>query len=249
MRHNHPAVAGILLLVAVLGLLFVTGCDLLDQLIGGGTPPGGGSGTSDAPHAVITAQIDDDMVNRGVNPDLRPPLTYRFNSLNSLDKFGDPIRKGVQEVAWDFGDGETRGFEWSDYVTDHRYFEEGTYTATLTVREPATYGGTANTAQKTITIGPAWLAIVSLTTEDRPDGRVDVAVVVRNQSRQALQGIQVDLIVNGSIWPSTLAQDLYGGTPDRLLPGETYTLRSTVGKWTGSIRARSSFCTPVPDGQ
>ncbi len=249
MRNNRSTTAMVLLAAVVLGLFFIAGCDLLDRLTGGGTPPGGGNGTSDAPHAVIAAQIDDAWIDRGLNPDLRPPLMYRFNSLNSLDKFGDPIRKGVQEVAWDFGDGETRGFEWGDYVTDHRYYEEGTYTVTLTVREPATYGGAADTAQTTITIGPAWLEIVSLTAEDRPDGQVDVSVVVRNQSRQALQGIQVDLILaDGTIWPSTLMQSFTGETPDRLVPGAMYTLRSTVGKWTGPIRARSSFCTPVSSG-
>jgi len=242
-RPVSAAKLSLFLIVSVTLLLpFITGCDFIDQFLGGGTS---GGGTTGAPQAVIAAEIDDSMVDSGLNPDLRPPLMYKFNSLDSLDKFGDPIRHGVQEVAWDFGDGETRGFEWNDYVTDHRYWEEGTYTATLTVREPATYGGATNTAQETITIGPAWLEIVSLTTASRPDGQVDVTVVVRNQSQQPLGKIQVDLIANGSIWPSNLSVTFPSGSQDDLPPGGTYTLKSAVGQWTGSLRARSSFCVPL----
>ncbi|MEA3239488.1 MAG: hypothetical protein U9Q94_06900 [Candidatus Bipolaricaulota bacterium] len=104
--------------LALFVLPLLAACDLIDQLLGRGIP---GGGTANAPQAVITLQINDGLVNQGLNPDLRPPLMYDFRAMNSLDQYGDPIHKPHYEVAWDFGDGETRGFEWSDYVTSHRY--------------------------------------------------------------------------------------------------------------------------------
>ena len=243
MRHIAPRwITRSVLIIAVLGALALTGCSFLDQFLGGSPPPGGG--TADAPTAVMTAQ----MVKRGDNPDHRPPIFYKFNSLDSLDKFGDPIRKGIQEVAWDFGDGNTRGFEWGDYVTRHLYREEGTYTVTLTVREPATYGGTTGTAQKTITIGPGWLKILSMTTKARADGQFDVTIVVQNQSHQVLGRIAVYLIDENTSthgWTGRGA-DVALQTP--LAPDGTYTLKTVIGTWTGTLHAISWWCYPVPSG-
>ena len=237
------------LVIVVLGALALTGCSFLDQIFGGGTPPGGG--TADAPQAVMTVQIADAMVARGDNPDHRPPISYKFSAVNSRDKFGDPIRKGIQEVAWDFGDGSTRGFEWSiqNYVTNHIYREEGTYTATLTVREPATYGGTTGTAQKTITIGPGWLKIISMATKARTDGQFDVTIVVKNQSHQVLGRIAVYLIDENTSthgWTGRGA-DVTLQTP--LAPNGGYTLKTVIGTWTGTLRAISWWCYPVPSGK
>jgi len=36
-----------------------------------------------------------------------------------------------------------------------------------------------------------------------------------------------------------------GVVPEYLGPDATYTLRSTIGVWTGELEARSSFCTPM----
>ncbi len=232
--------------VAFAVLPFLTGCDLIDQLLGSG---GIGGGNTGGIQAVMTAQLNDQLVNRGLNPDHRPPLRYDFSATDSLDEYGDPIHKPNYEVGWDFGDGKTRGFEWSDYNLTHIYREEGTYTATLTVREAPIYGNASATAQKTITIGPGWLEIVSLTTERRPDGQFNVTVVVRNQSNQALHGIRVDLLANGVLLPIVLEADLMGETPDRVPPNGTYILRGVIGPWTGELRARSSWCVPWPDGQ
>ena len=233
-------------MVAVFTLPLLTGCDLINQLLGGGIP---GGGTGNAPQAVITADIDHHWVDTTLNPDLRPPLMYEFSAINSLDENGVPIHKPNYEVAWDFGDGETRGFEWGDYVTHHRYSEEGTYIVTLTVRQAPAYGNASATAQKTITIGPGWLEIVSLTTERRPDGQFNVTVIVRNQSNQALHGIRVELLANGVLLPIVLEADLMGETPDRVPPNGTYTLRSVISPWTGELRARSSWCVPWQSGQ
>ena len=82
----------------------------------------------------MSAQVHDPLVDRGLNPDLRPPLMYDFSAVSSLDEYGNPIHKPNYEVSWDFGDGQTRGFEWNDYVTHNRYWEEGIYTVTLAVR-------------------------------------------------------------------------------------------------------------------
>ena len=235
----------VLAALAVCVLPLLTGCDLLDQLLAGGIP-GGGTGSAIA--AVMTAQVHDPLVDRGLNPDLRPPLMYDFNAASSTDGNGDPIQKLYYKVAWDFGDGEIRDFEWSDYYTHHRYWEEGTYTVTLTVREDPEYGNAVATAQKTITIGPAWLEIVGLTTEPRGDGLWDVNVVVRNQSHQALGRFQVDLIADDLVVRAVPAADLTGKTPDRLPASGTYTLKGVVeGQWTGTLRARSSWCDPIAE--
>jgi hypothetical protein len=239
--------AFLLFLVCVLFVLpFMTGCDFIDQLLGGGIP---GGGSANAPQAVMTAEIDHDLVDLGLNPDLRPPLWYQFSSAGSLSEDGIPITDpmaGFHELLWDFGDGMTIGFTPSKSA-QHVYREEGTYTASLTLRAA---GGATDTVQKTITIGPAWLEIVSLTTADRPDGQVNVTVVVRNQSNQALRVIGVELAVDGTLWPSNLSATFGPGTtPERLLPDGTYTLTTAVGSWTGTLTARSSFCTAWPDGQ
>ena len=226
-------------------LPFLTGCDLIDQLLGGGIP---GGGTGSAIDAMMTAEVHDPLVDRGLNPDLRPPLMYDFSAVSSLDQYGDPIHKPNYEAGWDFGDGKTRGFEWNDYVTHNRYFEEGTYTVTLTVRENSAYGNAMATAQKTITIGPAWLQIVSLTTELREDGLWDVNVIVRNQSHQALGRFQVYLVANDLVVRVVPAADLTGQTPDRLPPNGTYTLKGIVeGQWTGTLSAHSSWCDPIAE--
>ncbi|HDJ29683.1 MAG TPA: hypothetical protein ENF29_01360 [Candidatus Acetothermia bacterium] len=230
-----------ILLVAALGVVTLTGCDLLDQLFGG-TPPSGGTG--DAPTAVITARIADQMVDRGDNPDHRPPISYVFSALDSLDKFGDPIRRGIQEVAWDFSDGGTRGFEWNDYTTRHLYYEEGTYTVTLTVREPETYGNATDTAQKTITIGPGWLKIDSVTTTPRQDGQFKVTIAVHNQSNQALKRITVALLDdNGG---TARGADVTLETP--LAPNGAYTFTTVIGGWTGTLRAIPLWCYPPSAG-
>ena len=226
-----------ILAIAVLGTLALTGCDFLDQLFGS-TPPGGG--TADAPRAVMTVQINDSLVDQGMNPDHRPPIFYEFNSLSSLDEYGDPIRKGIYEVAWDFGDGTTRGFEWGDYVSRHLYSEEGAYTATLTVRAPS---GAADTAQKTITIGPAWLKILSLTTNERTDGQFDVIVNVQNQSNQNLGRIAINLVDDNGGTGRGADVTFDDSTP--LVPGATYTLRTVIASWTGTLRALSWWCYPV----
>ena len=226
-----------ILLVAALSVVALTGCDFLDQLFGGNPP---GSGTGNTPTAVITVRLDDPMVDRGDNPDHHPPIFYEFSALDSLDKYGDPIRRGIQEVAWEFGDGGTRGFEWSDYVTQHLYYEEGTYTATLTVREPDTYGSTTDTAQETITIGPGWLKINSVTTSPRQDGQFDVTIAVQNQSNQALKRIAVVLLDDNG-WTARGA-DVTLETP--LAPNGAYTFATVIGSWTGTLRAISWWCYP-----
>jgi len=134
-----------------------------------------------------------------------------------------------------------------DYVTHNRYWEEGTYTVTFTVRENSAYGSAMATAQKTITTGPAWLEIVSLTTEPRGDGQLDVTVIVRNQSHQALGRLQVYLVANDAFVLVAPAADLSGETPDRVPPDGTYTLRGVTSPWTGTLRARSSWCYAVAD--
>jgi len=226
--------------VSVLPLM--TGCDLIDQLIGGGIPGGG-----TALQAVITPKVHDPLVDQGLNPDLRPPLMYDSSAVSSLDQYRDPIHKPNYEAGWDFGDGKTRAFEWNDYFTHHRYFDAGPHIVTLTVRENSAYGNAMGTAQKTITIGPAWLQIVSLTTELRTDGQLDVTVAVRNQSHQALGRLQVDLLANDTLLSAALLADLSGKTPDRVPPNGTYTLRGVTSPWTGTLRARSSWCYAVAD--
>jgi len=230
------------LALVLLSLLLVTGCDLIDQLIGGGVP---GGGDTSAVKAVITAEVDKKWVDTTLNPDLRPPLMYRFSAANSLDQYGNPIHKPYYEVAWDFGDGETAGFEYGGYVISHRYWEEGKYTVTLTVRENSAYGNASDTVQKQITIGPGWLEIISVTTAPRLDGKFDFAVTVRNQSRQTLQSIAVDLLADGVPFLRDYSVDLTDKTPDRLAPGETYIIKGIIQGWTGKLSARSSWCYPI----
>ena len=231
----------VLVVVAVSTLPLLTGCDIIDQLLGGGVS---GGGTGNALKAVITAELDDNWVDTTLNPDLRPPLMYDFSAMDSLSEWGEPIEKGSYQMAWAFGDGETRGVEWSDYTTHHRYWDEGTYTATLTLG----YGNASDTAQKTIIIGPGWLEILSLETEPRTDGQFNVAVLVRNQSNQTLGKVGVRLFANG-VLVRMLDVILEGETPDRLPPNGTYTLRGAIYPWTGTLTARSSLCLPWQDGQ
>lgn len=248
MHRDSGSVRKVLLFV-VLGIVvsaLVTGCDLIDQILDAISP---GGGTTGSPQAVMTAVIDDDLVDAGLNPDLRPPLWYQFSSVGSLNEDGDSIydsMAGIHALAWDFGDGNLRGFEWSDRAPRHSYKQEGTYVASLTVRAEAS--GDTDTIEQTITIGPAWLEIVSLTWEDRPDGRADITVAVRNQSRQALRGIAVDLFLDGSLWMGTALSASFTAetTPVSLSPGATYTLRTTVGSWAGTLTASSGWCTPYP---
>ncbi|MEA3239489.1 MAG: hypothetical protein U9Q94_06905 [Candidatus Bipolaricaulota bacterium] len=84
-----------------------------------------------------------------------------------------------------------------------------------------------------ITIGPAWLEIISWTTVARTDGQFDVTVVVRNQSSQALGRLQVDLLANGALVSTVLVANLIGKTPDRVSPNGTYTLSGVTNPWTG----------------
>jgi len=201
--------------------------------------------TSDALQAVMTMEINDDLVEMGLNPDLRPPLLYQFSGVESLNQDGVPITDpvaGLHELSWDFGDGTILRFTPSKSA-EYIYREEGTFIASLFLREA---GGETDTVQKTINIGPAWLEIVDLSTENRPDGRVDVTLLVRNQSNQDLRNISAELLVDGSLWPSNLSAAFGPGTtPEYLGPNATYTLTSSVGAWTGNITARSSFCTPL----
>ena len=230
----------VLVVVAVSTLPLLTGCAFIDQLLGGGVS---GGGTGNALKAVITAELDDNW-DTTLNPDLRPPLMYDFSAMDSLSEWGEPIEKGSYQMAWAFGDGETRGVEWSDYTTHHRYWDEGTYTATLTLG----YGNASDTAQKTITIGPGWLEILSLETELRTDGQFNVAVLVRNQSNQTLNKVGVRLFANG-VPVMMLDAILEDETPDRIPPNGTYTLRGAIYPWTGTLTARSSWCLPWQDGQ
>lgn len=240
-RIVSKSIARSVLLVAILGALMLTGCDFLDQFTGGG-----GTGTANAPQAVMTVQLDDPMVNNGSNPDHHPPLFYNFSALDSLDLYGDPIRRGVEEVAWDFGDGETRGFEWGDYTSRHSFREEGPLTITLTVREPEEFGGGIDTAQQTITLGPAWLKILSVTKTVQTDGTLEIAVVVQNQSRQVLGRLGLDLVGSDG-WVATIDWFLGDTVEDGLAPGGTCTITRNIGEWNGSLRVRSGWCYPIPD--
>jgi len=201
--------------------------------------------TSNALQAVMTMEINDDLVEIGLNPDLRPPLHFQFSGVESLNQDGVPITDpvaGFHELSWDFGDGTTLIFTPSKSA-EHIYREEGTFIANLFVREA---GGEIDTVQRTINIGPAWLDIMNLTAEDRPDGRVYVTVLVRNQSNQDLRSITAELLLDGSLHPSNLSATFGPGTtPEFLSPNATYALTSSVGAWTGDIKARSSFCTPL----
>ncbi len=233
----------VVLMVGIALVPLVTGCDLVDKILDLISP---GGGTAGSPQAVMTAVIDDDLVDMGLNPDLRPPLLYQFSCAGSLNEDGisifDPVA-GMHEKAWDYGDGNTRGFEWSDTAPQHIYREEGTYIASLSLRDAAS--GATDTVQQTITIGPGWLEIVSLTTEPWPDDRSTLTVVVRNQSQQDLRVIVVDLLVDGTLWRSNVGETLGPGTtPERLSPNATYTITRVISGWTGTLTARSGGCTP-----
>jgi len=252
--RSRPASIVKLLLVSIVLFLLVfplmTGCDFIDQLIeqitGGGVP---GGSTSNAPTAVMiaTVALDDALVNAGLNPDLRPPLRYQFSAADSLNEEGvsvlDPYA-GLHETSWDFGDGMGTHFSPS-MSTIHLYRWEGPHTASLTLRGA---GGATDTVYQTITLGPGWLEIVSLTWETRPDNKAVVTVIVRNQSRQALQRIGVNLHVDGSIWQINALNVAFGEetTPVRLSPGATYTLTKWVNQWTGTLTASSGECIPYP---
>ncbi len=203
--------------------------------------------TSEELQAVMTLELDDGLAAMGLNPDLRPPLLYQFIGVESLNEDGVPITDpiaGLHELSWDFGDGNTERFTVSK-STQHMYREEGTYTASLFLRDS---DGDIDTAQTTVNIGPAWLEIMHISTENRPDGRVNVAVTVRNQSNQILRVLQVDLLVGESPVPSNLSVTFGPGTvPEYLGPDDTYTLTGTVGQWDGELRARSSYCTPFQE--
>ena len=182
-------------------------------------------------------------------------MRYHFSSYGSLDQYETAISESMAslvDLAWDFGDGTTRGFEWSDRTLSHEYKKPGTYVAKLTVRSQAT--GKTDTAQMTITLGPAWLAIESMTWEDphRPDGQLYLTVVVRNQSRQTLPKIAVDLWLDGSLMRvNALSATLEGDSPSTqpLAPGGTYTLHTFLYPWTGELTASSGWCVPYPLGQ
>ena len=254
MYRSHQASIARLLLVSIVLFLFVfpslTGCDFIDELIaqitGGGTP---GGNTSNAPTAVITATVapDDALVNAGLNPDLRPPIRYQFSAADSLNEEGlsvlDPYA-GLHEVSWDYGDGMVTNFSPS-LSTIHVYRWEGPHTASLTLRGA---GGAADTVYQTITLGPGWLEIVSLTWETRPDNKAVVTVIVRNQSRQALSRIGVNLHVDGAILEINALNVAFsdGTTPTKLLPGATYTLTKWINQWTGTLTATSGECIPYP---
>ena len=248
-RSTSVGKLAVVLVVGVALLPLVTGCDLIDQILDLISPGGGSAGS---PQAVMTAVVDDDLVDMGLNPDHRPPIWYQFSCDGSLNSEGisifDPMA-GLHDKAWDYGDGTTRGFEWSDTNPTHIYREEGTYVASLTIRDAAT--GATDTVQQTITIGPGWLEIVSLTTEPWLDGsgRATLNVVVRNQSQQDLRVVVVDLLVDGVFWRSNVGVTLGpGSTPERLSPNATYTITEVISDWTGTLTARSGFCTPWATG-
>ncbi len=258
MHRSRPAftvrrfvVSVVLLLLA---LPWITGCDFIDQLIaeitGGGTPGGGSTG---APTAVMTVSVgaDDAFVNWGLNPDLRPPIWYDFSCVGSLDQDGisifDPMA-GFHELLWDFGDGTTVGYTMSKTVKQHRYREQGTYTASLTIRSAS---GATDTVSQTITIGPAWLEIVGITTAPLPDGTYQVTVSVINQSRQALTQFSIDLLADGVPISIGVGYPTLGAEnpPDRLIPGGSAKLVTSTGAWTGTLSARSGECKPLAVGQ
>ena len=229
----------------VLGLCFLavslTGCDLLDRLLGGGSTPGPGGGNN--PTAVITYELDDDIVAMGLNPDMRPPLRYRFSASSSLDRDGESMMHTYMshEFSWDFDNGTTYppsiGYKTPPSIV---FYREGTYDVTLTVTDSE--GGT-DTAIQTMTIGEPWLEIMDVSTTLRQDGRYDISVSVRNQSTQDLRDLEVQWRVDGVI-TGNLGVTLWQGDPDRLVPNAGYILRGTIGAWTGELTVNSSWCTP-----
>ena len=85
-----------------------------------------------------------------------PPLTVQFNSGGSTDPDGDPL-----SYSWAFGDGGTS----TAADPSHTYTSSGTYTARLTVTDPA---GARGTADVTITVGITGSMTVNIT--DRATG-------------------------------------------------------------------------------
>ena len=251
MRRSLGFAKPLLILVSLLVVLPIAGCDLIDQLLNLFPDGDPGATTGNTPQAAMTVQVDDDLVDMGLNPDRRPPLLYAFSSAPSRTADGlplsDPTAVGMYDIAWDYGDGVTRGFEWNDRTTTHIYREEGTYSASLSVRHIAS--GATGVAQETIVIGEAWLEIVSVTTVDRDAANVEVTVLVKNQSSQDLRVISVELLADEQVWPSNLSATFTPDTADGLLaPNETYTLWGVVSKWPGTLRVRPSFCTPWAGG-
>ena len=245
---RSPRVSRVCLCITLVlaALPALAGCDLIDEIIN--SIIDGGGGTSGAPTAVITADVSDDLVNLGLNPDLRPPLWYQFSSGESLSEDGLPIfdpMAGMHDLAWDFGDGTVRGFEWSDSTPRHRFREEGTYIVRLSVRDAVT--GRVSSVEETIVIGPAWLGIVSVSVSHLPNGNAELTVVVKNQSQQDLRVFGVELLVDGVLLSTGIGVSLSELTqPDRLVPQATYTLTRIISSWTGLLTVRSGECTPWP---
>jgi len=234
MRGVRGIVACSALIVMAIGLF---GCTLLDALIGNI-----GSGRTGTPVAIITAMIDDGMVTSGLNPDMRPPLTYAFSTSESLDSDGIPLPASPSnfDYAWDFGNGSTLGP--GGYPNPSRIFflEQGTYDVVLTLSE---WGGGTATATERIVVGEPWLEIMEITWAPRPDGLVGVSVAVRNRSAQPLKEFSVRLKVDGEP-VGQLGANLVWTEPDRLLPGGGYILSGAVNPWAGELTAVSYFCTP-----
>ena len=232
--------------LALVALPSLSGCDLINQIIDSIMNDGGG--TAGSPTAVITAELEDDLVNLGLNPDLRPPLWYQFSSAESLSDSGLPIfdpMAGMHDLAWDFGDGTVRGFEWSDRAPRHRFREEGAYVVRLSVRDAST--GVVSSVEETIVIGPAWLEIISVNVSHLPDGNAELSVIVRNQSQQDLRVFGVELLVDGVLLSTRIGVTLSAQTtPDRLAPQGTYTLTKIISSWIGLLTVRSGECTPWP---
>ncbi|CAL9580028.1 hypothetical protein SUDANB58_05016 [Streptomyces sp. enrichment culture] len=65
----------------------------------------------------------------------RAPLRVRFSSAGTTDQDGDALT-----YSWDFGDGSTS----TQADPTHRYRKNGTYTATLTVKDPSGRTGSAS---------------------------------------------------------------------------------------------------------
>ena len=227
---------GCVVLVGIFAILLLSGCDLLDEILG---QDGGGSG---APTAVIRAEVSDDLVNAGMNPDHRPPLRYQFFASDSRDSHGVLVTASAEhfDYSWDFGNGIT--LDPGGYATPPRifYMEEGVYDVTLTVTE---WGGGTDTVTERITIGEPWLSIMALDWTERSDGQRDVTIGVVNQSSQPLKTFIVRLAVNG-VHLRDVGVDLTGQVPERLLPDGGYLMTAILSPWVGELTATSHFCTP-----
>ncbi len=80
-------------------------------------------------------------------PSGEAPHRVAFNAADTADPDNDWLY-----YRWDFGDGHVRNFQLGESVAEHRYFEPGTYTATLTVRDG---NGATDVATRTVTVAPA----------------------------------------------------------------------------------------------